>query len=510
MTATKTTAPVSRAAFATLAAALALGVLGDILFKDTAAPGINFLIFAVALTAAARQLMTRAPGDTLRGQGHWLLIAIGFATCLAVRDAEMLRAFDILAILLALGMASLGWFAKSRGTARLRDMVLALVHTGSHVALGPILLLVRDADWSALRQKRTRHLTSIVAGLALAVPILLVFGGLFSAADAGFAAFIETLFGWNVEPVIIHTFITGAIAWTSAGLLRAWLFKPALPGFIEFKPSVQPSSPSALQPGNAVAIGIALGAMVAIFTLFVALQARYLFGGLETIRSVDGLYIADYARDGFFQMVFATALVVPVLYGADVLLTEGSPVRSIRALGSVQLLLTLCVMASAVQRMMIYVGAFGLTEDRIVASTILAWLGAVIVWFALTVQRGRRERFMRGALASGLVALGGLNAINPHALIARTNTTKGAQVAVDADYLAQLSADAVPTLVAYAQGLPPAARCDLTTRILTTMSKHAALPDWRTWNLDRTRASAGLRELAREPVCTATEGAVGR
>ena len=48
--------------------------------------------------------------------------------------------------------------------------------------------------------------------------------------------------------------------------------------------------------------------MTLVFTAYVALQFRYLFGGAAVVQSVTGLTVAEYARHGFFQVVQATAL----------------------------------------------------------------------------------------------------------------------------------------------------------------------------------------------------------
>src|SRR5688572_31274949 len=48
-----------------------------------------------------------------------------------------------------------------------------------------------------------------------------------------------------------------------------------------------------------------------------AVQLRYLFGGADLVELTPGLSYAEYARRGFFELVAATALVVPILLLAD-------------------------------------------------------------------------------------------------------------------------------------------------------------------------------------------------
>ena len=88
-------------------------------------------------------------------------------------------------------------------------------------------------------------------------------------------------------------------------------------------------------------------------------------------------------------------LVLPLLLGADALFRRTRPPheRLFRLLAGVLLLLLAVVMASALQRMRLYEHEYGLTELRIYVTGVILWLGAVFVWFGLTVLRGHRRRF---------------------------------------------------------------------------------------------------------------------
>ena len=96
---------------------------------------------------------------------------------------------------------------------------------------------------------------------------------------------------------------------------------------------------------------------------------------------------------------------LPLLLFLHWLIRKASPPaeRLYRALALMTVGLLFVVMASAVQRMQLYVTTNGLTELRVQASAFMAWLAVVLVWFALTVLRGQRRRFAFGALVAGLV-----------------------------------------------------------------------------------------------------------
>ncbi len=159
------------------------------------------------------------------------------------------------------------------------------------------------------------------------------------------------------------------------------------------------------------------------------------------------------------------------------------------------LLLVGLVAISALHRMQLYLDAYGLTQDRGYATAVLLWAGVAIVWFAATVLWGRAGRFIFGAMVGALTVLGLLNAVNLDAMVARTNIARALEGAeLVADYLASLSADAVPALVRSPPDLPD----DAASIVLASLAPHdgsAERGDWRRWHLARTlarNAAAGL------------------
>src|SRR5262249_49617597 len=293
----------------------------------------------------------------------------------------------------------------------------------------------------------------------VAAPLLLVFGSLFVSADAEFESLVNSL-QIDLPTVASHVVLTTVIGGLAAGALRGAVLSPAETAGI----GERTASPG-LRFTSAVT---ALGALDLLFLVFVGLQLRWLFGGSAVIAETTGLTVAEYARRGFFELVTASTLVLPVLLVADwATVVEGPRQRrTFRMLAGLLVALVGVMLVSALQRMVLYVSTFGLTELRLYTTAFMIWLGGVFIWFTMTVLRDGRPRFAFGALAQALVVLGGLHVANPDALIARVNLERGRNVLavgdtgnlhvdrvapdtpVDADYIAStLSADAVPTLL---------------------------------------------------------------
>jgi hypothetical protein len=243
-----------------------------------------------------------------------------------------------------------------------------------------------------------------------------------------------------------------------------------------------------------VEVGVALGLLNALFMSFVAVQVRYLFGGAAVVAETAGMTYAEYARRGFFELVWVAMLVLPLLLAAHWLLRGEGPAheRVFRFLAGGLLSMLFVVLASALWRMRLYQSEYGQTELRFYTTAFIGWLALVFIWFALTVLRGRRERFAFGALVGALVVLGFLNAVNPSARIVSANAALARERgAFDAAYAASLGADAVSVLLDAAPRLSRSDRAEIARRLLERERSKFA---WRSWNLSRARAAQAIKE----------------
>ena len=448
-----------------VAASVALGLLGDGLLRATPW-GLNAGLWTAALTIGLL-IIARWQRLQLRGGGRWLLLpAFLFAAAIAWRDSPTLVGLNILAVAVALGLAAGRSRAGRVRVAGVTDYLFGLSVAALGTWLGPVLLVFSDFDRS--RVSRTRwspQMAAVGRGLTIGLPLVLLFGCLFAAADAVFEGLVTNLFAWDVRAVVSHGFLFGFWAWLAGGYWRQALLSSDVRNPIRRCPHV-------LSLGI-VETGIVLGLLDLLFLAFVLVQLGYLFGGTALVESSAGWTYAEYARRGFFELVAVAALVLPLLLLGEWVLRKES---------------------RATLRMRLYQQEFGLTELRLYTTAFMAWLAVVFVWLLLTVLRGRRSRFAFGALVAGFVFLTVLNAINPDAYIARTNIERAAEgKRFDSAYAASLSDDAVPTLI---NGLASLAAADRTILIeqLRQTSGRRSRGDWRTWNRGRALAADVLNE----------------
>ena len=456
--------------------------------------GLNVTLGTAALVGTAAWLVRRnnvRPGpDT-----PWLAItALLLGAAFLRRDAEPLAAFDMMAMVITLSLAAASLQGERVSTWYPFDYARGIVTAMFASVVGSLPLIFKDIQWRELpRDDRTRHMRGAAFGVLIAVPLLIVFAALFASADPVFSSVLSNLFAVNMESVIQHSVLIVFWGALTAGYLR-W-------GMLGRPVALQ--SPDAKPIESVVPLATALGLLNFLFLMFVIVQLRYFFGGASIVEETSGLTYAQYARQGFFQLVVASGLVLPVLLGADHLVGTGTvvQVRVFRQLAALLLVLLAIIMASALQRMRLYVQAYGLTDDRLYATAFMILLIGVFAWFAWTVLRGVRHRFTFGALMQAFAVLAGLHILNPDAFIVNANLNRPvAERPFDAQYAASLGADAVPLLVEALPNLNEADRCTVVGKLLDRWSSLQTFEsltvtgprrtDWRSWNWSRARARA--------------------
>jgi hypothetical protein len=401
-----------------------------------------------------------------------------FSAAFLWHDSPLLTAANLLALAGAVAVGALRRYGRGIHRASVSDYAVGFAAASGSAAAGAVHLLHRDIDWEDVgRSIRVERSGAVARGLALGVPLVVLFGGLFMAADAVFKSLVAAAVPRFDHPMT-HVLLILVAAWVTAGLLRDLLAS---------RGDDRLDSPSSLGGSSfgrllgPTEVGVALGALNLLFLAFVLVQLRYLFGGRELVESRAHLTYAQYARHGFFELLAVSVLVLAVLLLMDALAPRTGRVVRLLSWGLVALVFV--VMASALERMHLYEEAYGLTELRVYAVGVILWLAAVFVWFCVTVLRRRRDLFALGAVVAGFVATGALNVVDPDALIARTNLDRPR---VDAAYVAGLSDDAVPSLLGRLPSLRPDLRRAIAAELLRRDEKRG---DWRSFNLARSRAA---------------------
>ena len=270
----------------------------------------------------------------------------------------------------------------------------------------------------------------------MTVVLLLVFGSLFAAADAAFAALVpEVRVGLLPVRLIVLVLV--------AGVALSAAFLGAAP------PRWDALTPARARPVRVAEWLVPIAVLDALFVTFVAVQLAVLFGGHRHVLETSGLTYAEYARSGFGQLVVVTLLTLSVVAATVRWAPQETRQQRVvlRVLLGVLCALCLVIVGSALYRLHLYEEAFGFTRLRLFMNAFETWLGVLVVLVLVAGVRLRAAWLGRAVVATAALALLTLGAVDPDGFVAERNVERYQSTGrIDVVYLQQLSADAVPAV----------------------------------------------------------------
>ncbi len=471
--------------------AIAFGVAAQYLFFRQLT-GLNTLIALGPFLALVG--FARPPGVAPRRLELWMpAAALALAAACAIRTDQALLVLNVVAtVLLGCGTV-ISFSGVAVGSLPIADVFAQAAALGHSATAGAAATI--GSAWSRVGPRPARRLARVapyVRGVVLAMPLVVVFAGLFSSADAIFARSLTEVFDlrrWREA-------LADLPARTAIAMFAAWVAIGAVAMLGRACGRAAPRTPWALleiEPATVMLVTIDL-----LFLGFVGLQIAYLFGGRDTMDAAAITY-SSYARRGFFELIAVAIVVAALLFALDLSVRKRG--RAYVAAALSLLALTTVVLVSAGYRLDLYQRAYGWSEQRLYAFAVIACLAAAIAILAWSIATDRTAvAFSRMAAAATAVALL-LNLLAPSAYVARANLDRSidpsslpedAERALDSSYLVSLGDGAIPVIIDRLPQLPDRERAHL-ERLLARERFRRDLfhaPDWRGWNLDR--------ELARE------------
>jgi Domain of unknown function (DUF4173) len=492
-------------------AALALGILAEVVF-DRVALGMNVPIATVLLIALVTVLApNRRPADRL---DLWLAaLAIVASLGPALRTDPSVVQLDLVIMIAAIA----AWSTALSGVAVTRRSAAAVawlgVEAGVALGIGFAWLVSHAASDGALASgvRQVGRLAPVLRGVLIAVPVIAGFALLLGSADAVFGRAIDDALRFPVDladvsnralfAMIAAALVGGPLAIAVGGsraLLAPFAIGAPAPGD-GVSDSGRPKGP---RPHATEAL-VVLAAVDTLFAAFAAVQVAFLFGGASTLSAI-GMTYSDYARQGYFQLVFVVGLAGLLLLGAH---EVAGRTRRFLGLAVALLLLTGLILASAAVRLALYQGAYGWTELRFFVAASIAWLGTCLV-LTLGALGANRMRWLPHAIAMSAAAVTlAVSALGPQAFVMHQNLARvldPSQVAPDGhsgfdiDYATALGDDAVPDLVAALAVVPAADAALLRAQLVarrTELEFERSSDGPLSWNLSRERARSALATL---------------
>ena len=338
------------------------------------------------------------------------------------------------------------------------------------------------------KERDNRRMTSLALGGVVSLALVLVLVSVLSSADALFAIATEGLRRFLRE----HLF-SGALRFLWGLILTPFTF--GLLYSLRRPEPLKTTAKGLRVSWDAVGFVMVLSALDILYLLFLAVQSAGLFGGPEYL-AARGLSYAEWARNGFFQMVGVTTVNLTVILTAlGTSRREGRSWKALRLLSALLVLESLVLLASAAWRMSLYVGAYGLSFKRFMTY----WGMAMMALFFLAAARKLRRpdtSFCRAAFPLALAGWMVINCIPVDYLVAKDQVDRyldGRSDSISVEYLVSLSHDTLHQLERLAGKTvfsTYGGEVDM-DQLLSACRERAAreASDWHTWSLSACLAS---------------------
>ncbi|MBR5917675.1 MAG: DUF4173 domain-containing protein [Lachnospiraceae bacterium] len=405
------------------------------LYKNT--NGITFPLFAIA-TIVVYCLFLKAIGEKIKTFSY---VLIGLITLLSINvcmtTSIPLLVFDkifMCGLFFVLFLYNL-YDEKTWDATRYFLAVGSVIVSSIAFVLDPILDIVRIAKDKGEKEEKVRKKNTtilyVLLGLAISVPLLCVILPLLLTSDIVFLETFRKIFSFKIDKdfswmvvLTILIFFTGYALIKRLCARQGWLETP-----VADKRNANP------------VISITISAVLLVFYgLYSGIQIIYLFLGFGTLPK--GYTYADYAHEGFFQLVFVCIINLILVLICRKFSKDN---KVLKLMLTFICSCTYIMLFSSAYRMILYIGAYGLTFLRVyvlwaLAVILLAITGAVILIYQ---EKMPFVKYSMVVIAATWIAF---SMSRPDTYIAEYNLCNhtGERYVVE-----DLSEDAVPVIMAH-------------------------------------------------------------
>lgn len=341
-----------------------------------------------------------------------------------------------------------------------------------------------------IRSNNEKHLhvwKKVLIGILISVPFLFIILNLLIEADTQFERLISTL--------------PHLISFRAEYFIRLVIILIYTFGFFGFmQVLLQNKNPIVPKEGSIKTIGIdgiitltMLLLFNIVYILFIAVQFKYFFSGtLE-----DGLTYAEYARRGFFELLFVTLINLSISI-AVITLTKtvyGLLKKAICLAMTVLVLSSGVLLVSAIMRISMYEDAYGFTFSRVLAHSFMIFLMVILAYTLVKIWLEKLSLFHFYFIAS-LIYYVGINTANLDKIVVDKNMARFETTGkIDIPYLNSLSSTGILGLIELHEKNPGVP--GLEDRLKQNKAESGSINRnfWPSQNLERDKVYEKLEQL---------------
>lgn len=227
-----------------------------------------------------------------------------------------------------------------------------------------------SAYYKYTKKENNEKRMKVLSGVLLAIPVLFLLGVLLVSADAVFKNCMESVLGGitvSNEGILIPLFIVFGFLSFYCGIHSVHL--GSCKNFIPKK-----------EAKDATMYIAFTGSITLLYLAFSMIQIIYLFAGLGSLP--EGMTYAEYARTGFFQLLFVSVLNLLLIL---VLQTKVKKNQILTGILTTICFCTLIMIASSFYRMILYIEAYHLSFLRVFVLVSLVVITLLILGATITL-----------------------------------------------------------------------------------------------------------------------------
>lgn len=467
---------------------LLLGIVAEESFFQSEI-GISYLVFIVAFYSVffwkyRRFLFTHQRMGYLVLTCIWLLSASFFINqnmLFYVLNLLVIPTLVIFHIVLVTSPKMLSWNRVQFIFYVFSRIIEAIKYNVMFASLIRKLLKKRENDSNYLIGKK------IVIGIVLSVPVLLVVLKLLMSADAQF----EQLIGWipywlqnvngrdiiRIIAILIYTlFFFGMMQILYRKHTKAVKLHPVNYTF---------------QADGIIALTV-LVIMNVVYVIFTFVQFKYFFGGTL----MDEFTYAQYARKGFFELLFVTLinLSLTIVVLSFVHKTTKVLNRLIQSMLTILVLSSGVILCSAFSRLSLYENAYGFTFTRVLSHSFMIYLVLILTYTLVKIWMENLS-LLHFYIITTLIFYSVINIVDLNHIVVKKNINRYEQTGkIDVEYLNQLSYTGVLGLISlYERDRNiPGLETILRERKNETLTENDS---WQSYNLKKVQVQAKLKKI---------------
>lgn len=293
---------------------------------------------------------------------------------------------------------------------------------------------LKDKLGNANKESENKYSKYILKGIFISIPLVIVLLMLLSGADEVFSYYLSNIWDYinikNVLDFIVRAIIAVAVMFLVYGLnytLSSTKVKKV-------------NNKSLKRTFNSTTIITVLISIILVYLVFTKIQVSYLYLNKEL---PVGVTFSDYARNGFFQLVFLVVINLIMIISIKMkTIVNISKTNSILNIGySIITVLTINMGVAAIYKMNLYIGEFGYTRLRILVQAFTVFLCIALLFLLIFIWK-EKTLFKPIAITAMVIYLA-LNYCNIDNFIAKENIKLiSAREEIDLWYISSLSLDA--------------------------------------------------------------------